>query len=110
MDMNALHTGGMDIDVERGQIKSAVGLLQKTSGQDVSGWVSPARSQSENTLELLAERGLKYVGDWVNDDMPYQVTTNSGTITAMPHTMELEDRHLLVNLGQNEETYHGQVL
>lgn len=108
-DMNALHYGGMDKDAERKQIKSALNGLRKATGQDVAGWLSPARSESEHTLALLAEQGTEYVCDWVNDDMPYEIGTDQKLI-AMPHTMELEDRQLLVNLGQNETTWKNQIL
>ncbi|PHS75628.1 MAG: polysaccharide deacetylase [Robiginitomaculum sp.] len=108
-DMNALHWGGMDIDVEHKQIKSALDGLRKATGQDVSGWLSPARSESQNTLALLAEQGIEYACDWVNDDMPYMIGEGEKLI-AMPHTMELDDHQLLVNLGQNEKTWQEQIL
>jgi len=108
-DMNALHWGGMDIDVERKQIKSALDGLRNATGQDVSGWLSPARSESQNTLSLLAEQGIEYACDWVNDDMPYMIGEDEKLI-AMPHTMELDDRQILINLGQNEKTWQEQIL
>lgn len=106
VDMNSLHYGGMDPAVEREQIIKTTNILRTASGQDVTGWYSPARSQSENTLDLLGEYGLEYMCDWVNDDLPYQMKN----IISMPHTMELEDRHLLVALGQSEAVYQEQIL
>lgn len=110
VDMNSIHFGSMDAAQEAQQIEDALVMLEKHTGKKPSGWFSPARSESENTLKLLAEHGVDYVCDWVNDDMPYDMTTHAGTITAMPHTMELDDRHLMVTLGQNEETYQEQIL
>jgi len=110
MDMNAIHYGGMEAEVEQKQIEDAISLLRGASGQTVTGWLSPARSESENTLSMLADAGIDYVCDWVNDDLPYHMHTENGPLVAMPHTMELEDRHLLVNLGQSENTYMEQVL
>lgn len=110
VDMNKIHYGGMDADIESQQIDDALVMLEKYTGKKPAGWFSPARSESENTLKLLAEHGLAYVCDWVNDDMPYDMTTESGPIAAMPHTMELDDRHLMVTLGQNEDTYREQIL
>jgi len=108
-DMNALHWGGMDADLERQQIKSALDDLRGATGQDVTGWLSPARSESENTLALLAKHGVEYACDWINDDMPYMIGSDEKLI-AMPHTTELDDRQLLVNLGQNEKTWQEQIL
>lgn len=110
IDMNRIHYGGMDKADETRNIEEALAQLNKLTGHAPSGWFSPGRSESENTLELLTAAGLSYVCDWVNDDMPYIITTDAGEITAMPHTMELEDRHLMVSLGQNEATYREQIL
>ena len=100
----------MDEATEREQIKKTVDILRKATGQDVTGWLSPARSQSENTLHLLPEYGIDYVGDWVNDDMPYEVTTRNGTLTAMPHSNEIDDRQILVNLGHSQGMFEEEVL
>lgn len=110
VDMNHIHYGGMDEETEAQQIDDALVMLEKYSGTRPTGWFSPARSESENTLKLLADHGIDYVCDWVNDDMPYEMSTESGPIVAMPHTMELDDRQLMVALGQNEETYQEQIL
>ncbi len=110
VDMNNIHYGGMDAEKEAQQIEDALVMLEKHTGTKPAGWFSPARSESENTLKLLAEHGVSYVCDWVNDDMPYEMSTESGAITAMPHTMELDDRQLMITLGQNEDTYQEQIL
>jgi len=109
LNMNHIHYGGMDKDSEKDQIKRSLEVLRDKSGQAITGWFSPARSESENTPHLLAEQGIGYVCDWVNDDMPYQMTTDHGPLTAMPHTYELEDKHLLSTLGQSEEIYLEQI-
>lgn len=109
-DMNHIHYGGLEKKVEAEQIKECLATLRGASGQNVSGWLSPARSESNNTLELLVENNIGYGCDWVNDDMPYSMNTPAGSLLAMPHTMELEDWHLMVSLGQNEETYAEQVM
>ncbi len=110
VDMNGVSAGGMDPAVEAAQIKEALDVLRANSGQPVKGWLSPARSESENTFSILAKNGVKYCCDWVNDDMPYTMQTPSGNVLSMPHTYELEDRHLLTVLGQNEETYQAQIM
>jgi len=113
-DMNALHWGGMDSGFERQQINSALDDLREATGQDVTGWLSPARSESKNTLALLAEHGIEYACDWINDDMPYMIggaeIDADKKLIAMPHTTELDDRQIFVNLGQNEKTWQEQIL
>jgi len=109
LHMDALHYGNQDIELERELIKQSLDSLRELSGQDVSGWLSPARSESENTAELLAEQGVVYFSDWVNDDMPYKFNTKTGDLTAMPLSNELEDQFILMNNLHSEESYVEQV-
>ncbi len=110
IDMNHIHFGGMDAKKERENIKTAVESLRNLSGQAVKGWLSPARSQSENTLLLLKDQGIDYVCDWANDDMPYKMKASGKTIIAMPYTDELEDRKQLITLGHLESAYEEEIL
>ena len=109
VDMNALSYGGLDMAKEKRQIRKALKDLRAATGQSVRGWLSPARSESEHTLEILGENGIDYVCDWVNDDMPYPIKGGEHTLIAMPHSMELEDRRLLVELGQRESVWQSQI-
>lgn len=110
IDMNHIHHGGMEEAGERAQIKDAVERLQTATGATVRGWLSPARSQSANTPNLLADCGLGYVCDWVNDDLPYTMTTPAGELISMPFAGDLEDRKLLIELGHPEDTYADELL
>jgi len=109
-DMNSLHYGGLDETAERNQIKKTVEILRRASGNKVTGWLSPARSESANTLHLLPEYDIEYVCDWVNDDMPYAMTTRGGTLVAMPHSNEMDDYQILVNLRHPEAVFEEEVL
>ena len=109
-DMNSLHYGGLDETIEREQIGKTVDILREASGQKVTGWLSPARSESANTLHLLPDYGIEYVCDWVNDDMPYAMTTRGGPLVAMPHSNEIDDNHILVNLRHPEATFEQEVI
>jgi len=77
LDMDHLHHGALPVEEERAWIRQSLDILQEATGAPVRGWLSPAKSQSHATLDLLAEAGLDYVCDWVNDDMPYPVRTVS---------------------------------
>jgi peptidoglycan/xylan/chitin deacetylase (PgdA/CDA1 family) len=109
-DMGHIHHGGLAVDEERKLIRTAHMTLAKACGSIVSGWHSPGRSHSRNTLTLLAEQGFSYVTDWANDDMPYLVTTSAGQLCAMPLTYEWSDRHLLVQHNLTVDDYVEQTL
>jgi allantoinase len=108
-NMDSLHYGGMDRDEEAALISKSLDRLRQLSGQQVSGWISPARNESEHTPELLAENKVRYFCDWVNDDMPYNFRTDNGDLIAMPLSNELEDRFVLMNNLHSEQSWLEQV-
>ena len=109
VDMGRLHYGGLDRDEEAALVDESFGVLREMSGQPVGGWWSPARSESMNTLELVAERGGRYVCDWSNDDMPYPMTTAAGPLYSMPLSQELDDQTIQVHYHQTEAEFAEQV-
>ena len=52
-------------------------ILRSASGQPITGWLSPGRSQSFATPDILAGTALTYACDWANDDLPYPMRTTS---------------------------------
>lgn len=108
--MDAPHYGGQEEKQERALVQRSLKVLRETSGQEISGWISPGKSQSMNTPGLLVENGIGYMCDWVNDDLPYQFRTPAGEITAMPLSTELEDRFIILNNGHSETEYAEQVM
>lgn len=109
VDMAKIHHGDLDIETERGYVKESLSTLRGMSGQPVTGWISPARSESMNTLDLVAAEGVKYVADWVNDDMPYLLKTESGAIHSMPHTHEISDLQIIQHMSQTEPEFTEQI-
>jgi len=109
LDMGHPHHGDMDEGEEAALIKGVLDSLRQLSGQKVRGWLSPVRSESMNTPDLVAALGIDYLCDWANDDMPYPFQTASGTIHNMPHTMELDDQQILIALRHTEREYVAQL-
>lgn len=109
VDMNALQYGGMDEGEERALVQQALAELEQVTGQKPAGWRSVAQTHSMNTLSILAEAGIQYTCDWVNDDLPYAMTTPKGPIAALPTNHELSDRQILVVCQQSAESYVEQI-
>jgi peptidoglycan/xylan/chitin deacetylase (PgdA/CDA1 family) len=110
VNMAKLHVGGMPVAAERALVVESVSTLREIAGVPVTGWHSPAHSESDNTLDLVAAEGIGYVADWINDDLPYPVTTTSGTIHAMPLAHEWSDRTLLWQYHQSSADFTAQVV
>ena len=107
--MDTPHHGELPIDEERALVERTLATLRERTGQPVEGWVSPAGSQSDNTPELLAERGVRYMGDWINDDLPYPFRTDAGELVALPLSLELDDQFLIGHNLHSEWEYAAQV-
>ena len=107
--MDSLHHGGLPLDEEQALVERSLQTLRTATGQAVQGWLSPARSQSRNTPDLLAAQGVRYMGDWLNDDMPYEFRTKQGKLVALPLSLELEDRFIIQDNLHSEWKYAQQV-
>lgn len=110
LDMDHLHHGGLSADEERQWIGQGMTILRQATGGAVRGWLSPAKSESFQTLDLLAEAGLDYVCDWVNDDMPYAMRTSHGPLHAMPHPIDIDDHTILVQNHHTEDDFRDALI
>lgn len=109
LNMDSIHHAGLTQEQERELIKQSLGQLQTSLKTDIKGWLSPAKNESPNTPDLLSERGIEFVCDWVNDDMPYQLNTHTKPITAMPLSTELEDFFVIQQNFHSEQSWLEQV-
>lgn len=104
-DMDSLHHGGLSELDERETIQRTLDRLRTTTRQPIRGWLSPAKSESFATADLLAESGVDFVCDWVNDDMPYAMRTTRGMLYAMPHPIDIDDHTILVQNHHSEADF-----
>src|SRR5947209_1478567 len=56
------------VDEERNVIQTALRTIEHAVGERPKGWLGPGLAETFNTLDILAEEGVRYVGDWNNDD------------------------------------------
>src|SRR2546425_8993781 len=76
---------------QRAAVREAIKLLRDFTGKPPQGWLGPGLTETWETLDILAEEGIAYVSDWVNDDQPYEIRTTAGTLVSVPYTLELND-------------------
>ena len=108
LDMDHLHHGGLDINEEKRWIAQTLEILRKD--HSVRGWLSPAKSESFHTPDLLAQAGVDYVCDWVNDDMPYLMRTDAKPLVSMPHPIDIDDYTILVNNHHTEDDFRDALI
>ena len=105
-DMNGTIATGLPEADERALITNALDTIERVSGTRPTGWLSIARSQSWNTPRRLAEAGVRYCGDWVNDELPYAF--ENGLIN-LPLNHELSDRQIITVQQQSADSYAQQI-
>ena len=90
---------------ERALVREVVETIAKGTGKAPRGWLSPALAESVNTLDLLAENGIEYVGNWVNDEQPYPMRVKTGRMLSLPYSIELNDISNFLGLHRTGEEF-----
>ncbi|MEJ0051867.1 MAG: polysaccharide deacetylase family protein [Methylovirgula sp.] len=76
---------------QKSAIAETIEAIKKFTGKPPRGWESPGLTETDQTLDLLAEAGIEYVADWVLDDQPVMLKTTAGNIVSVPYTVEIND-------------------
>jgi peptidoglycan/xylan/chitin deacetylase (PgdA/CDA1 family) len=79
------------VEDQRAAIASTIDAITRFTGRPPRGWESPGLTETDETLDLLAEAGIEYVADWVLDDQPVSLRTRVGAIVSVPYTVEIND-------------------
>ena len=92
------------LEDQRGAIRRTVEAIIAFTGRPPRGWESPGLTETLDTADLLAAEGIEYVADWVLDDQPCRIATESGPIVSVPYTVEMNDVSMMaVGLHASDE-------
>lgn len=103
-------TSRMDEDRERRYIAETIDALTAATGTAPAGWHGPEYGESVQTPQLLAEAGIRYVCDWVNDDQPYRMKTGGAPLYSLPILLELDDVFALRDRCFRVDEYAQQIM
>jgi peptidoglycan/xylan/chitin deacetylase (PgdA/CDA1 family) len=92
------------LEDQRGVIHRAMDIIERFCGQRSLGWLGPGLTQTYETPDLLAEAGVRYIGDWVFDDEPTTIATSHGPLVTLPYNFETHDITTMV-LQHHESPY-----
>ncbi len=106
---NTRYSYGMSEDQERALIDDSIRSVLAATGQRIAGWLAPALTHTERTMDLLAERGLLYTCDLFHDDQPTPVKTRTGRLVSIPYSFELND-HFAFNVQHITPRRYVEVL
>ncbi len=89
----------MDPAKERDVILRSLEIFNDVVGRPARGWLSSSLRGTMNTCGILAEQGLLFYCDLMNDDQPYLITTDKGSIVSTPYSNEINDFTMLIRMG-----------
>lgn len=95
ISVNRMISSRMSEDEERAYIRTSIDAVARATGRRPQGWLGPESGESARTPRLLAEAGIRYVCDWVNDEQPYRMSVPAGELHALPLSMPLDDVNAL---------------
>ena len=72
-------------------IHDALNCIEETTGKRPRGWLGSGLQETWHTLEYLADEGLEYVCDWINDDQPYFIEAENKKLVSLPYSTEIND-------------------
>lgn len=107
---NAERLNGSCEELERQIIEESLDVVARYTGTRPRGWLGPGLGETDRTPDLLAERSIEYVCDWVADDIPFPIVTTSGALLAMPYSIELNDMELLLRQRMTGPDYRQRIL
>ncbi len=81
----------MTEEQERAVIQDSIDTIKKHTGQKLDGWLAPALTYTDRTMDLIAEMGLTYCCDLFHDDQPCPVKTKTGRLASIPYSLEMND-------------------
>ena len=79
------------LDDQRAAIGRTMEAIHAFTGKAPRGWESPGLTETDDTIDILAEAGIEYVADWVLDDQPCRIATKSGSMVSVPYSVETND-------------------
>lgn len=106
---NRMITSRMTEDEEREYLRTCIETLTRATGKAPAGWMGPDYGESTRTPRLLAQAGLRYVCDWVNDEQPYPLKVPEGELHALPVTLPLDDIHALWDRRVDIDRYGAMI-
>jgi len=109
ISVSRMITSRMSEEEEREYIRASVASLTRAFGTAPLGWLGPEYGESTRTPGLLAQAGIRYVCDWVNDEQPYPFKVPEGELYALPISLPLDDVNALWDRRMDIDRYGAMI-
>lgn len=109
ISVNRMITSRMSEEEERAYIRTSMDALIRATGKPPIGWLGPEYGESTRTPTLLAQSGIRYVCDLVNDEQPYPLKVPEGELYSLPIALPLDDIFALWDRRMDIDRY-GEII
>jgi allantoinase len=99
-----------DPQKERDVIRRTLDVYEQAVGRKAKGWLSSSLRGTMNTPDILAEHGLLFYCDLMNDDQPYLIHTDHGPIVSTPYTNEINDFTILTRRNHTTDEFRDVLI
>jgi len=98
------------LDDQRKAIQQTIEEIRKFTGKVPRGWESPGLTETNDTIDILADEGIEYVADWVLDDQPARIATKNGSIVSIPYSVETNDIPIFALQNQPSDAMYNRTI
>lgn len=104
---NTRYIYGMDEAQERAILEDSIKTVESSTGQRIRGYLAPALTHTERTIDLLADYDFWYSCDLFQDDQPQPLITSQPEkkLVSMPYSLEVNDHYAFNVYGQSARQY-----
>jgi allantoinase len=106
---NSRSLRNLPLDQEQTIIHTTLKIIEQATGKKVRGWLGTGLGETFSTLDVLADAGVRYTGDWNNDDVPYPMKVKSGEMYALNYGNAINDISFF-GKGHTGEEYYQMVV
>ncbi|MBI3215073.1 MAG: polysaccharide deacetylase family protein [Mycobacterium sp.] len=97
-------------EAERAYLADVADRIRTHEGAAPGGWSSPWLSHTEDTVNLLADTGYRYLLDLRLDDQPVWLTTGSGPLLAIPYNAEINDSSTMIGRQASAHEFESMIV
>ncbi len=98
------------LNEERDLIGRTLSRIEKATGARPRGWLGPGLQETWNTIDLLSEAGIHYVGDWTTDDQPYFLDCKPNPLVSIPYGHDMGDKTAFGHAGYSPRDFQNMII
>ena len=96
-------------ETEKQVIADTLSRITRETGERPRGWLGSGLQETWNTLDHLADEGIDYVCDWINDDQPYLMDIEGRRMVSLPYSTEINDLPAFHRYYQTVESFESMM-